>query len=52
MTDEKIQAKVEALKAQRDQLVQEANSSIAYLNGQIAALEALLVPEDTEETAG
>lgn len=49
MTEEKIQKRVEELKAQRDQLVQEANGSIAYLNGQIAALEALLVPEESAE---
>jgi small-conductance mechanosensitive channel len=43
---QKITAKIETLKTQRDQFVREANQQIAFVNGQIAALEALLKPEE------
>lgn len=51
MSEEKIREKIAEIVRQRDQLVQEANGSIAFLNGQIAALEALLAPEESEAEA-
>ena len=42
---QRITAKIDAIKKERDQTVISANQQIAYLSGQIAALEALLKPE-------
>ena len=42
MKTDELQARLTALTAERDQLIQEANSRIAYLNGQIALLSELL----------
>lgn len=50
MTEERIKARIVALKAQRDKLVQEANQQIAAHNGAIGELEALLEPEPEPET--
>lgn len=49
MTEEKVAARIAELKAQRDQFVTEANQQIAFLNGQISALEGMLKPEEPEE---
>ena len=43
--EERIRARIEALKAQRDRFLQEANQQIAAANGAIGELEALLQPE-------
>jgi small-conductance mechanosensitive channel len=43
---QKVTAKIETLKGQREQFVAQANQQIAFFNGQIAALEALLKPEE------
>jgi len=47
MKTDELQARLTALTAERDQLIQEANSRIAYLNGQIALLSELLAAPDT-----
>ena len=47
--EERIRARIEALKAQRDQFVAEANQQIAAANGAIGELEALLQPEPEAE---
>ena len=49
MTEERIKARIEALKAQRDKLIQDANQQIAAHNGAIGELEALLQPEPEAE---
>lgn len=41
---EQIEKRIAELTAERDQLVQEGNARIAYLNGQLAALTALIAP--------
>lgn len=41
MTQAQLKQKAAELAAERDALVQEANQRLAYLNGQIAAYEAL-----------
>lgn len=54
MKTDELQARLTALTAERDQLIQEANSRIAYLNGQIALLSELLAAPVTtaaDETA-
>jgi len=52
MKTDELQARLTALTAERDQLIQEANSRIAYLNGQIALLSELLAaPVTTAEAA-
>ena len=43
---QRITAKIATLRKQRDDLAIQANKEIAYLSGQIAALEALLRPEE------
>ena len=49
--DEKLKTRIAELTAERDMFVQEANTQIAYYNGQIAALQELLDPPEkaTEE---
>jgi len=44
---QRITAKIDAIKKERDQTVISANQQIAYLSGQIAAQEALLKPEQS-----
>ena len=52
MTEERIKARIEALKQQRDRFIAEANQQIAAANGAIGELEALLEPEpETEKEA-
>ena len=46
---DKIEERIAELKAERDQFVQQANQQIAFLNGQIHALEELLKPEAEPE---
>ena len=43
-----IQHKIEALKAERDKFVQQANAQVTFLNGKIAGLEELIAPEAEE----
>jgi hypothetical protein len=43
--EEKIRAEIAKYTTQREQYLVAANREIAYLNGQIASLEALLKPE-------
>jgi uncharacterized small protein (DUF1192 family) len=45
-----LKTKIEALKAQRDLLVEEANKRVAYLNGRIDQLKALVEPEAEVDT--
>lgn len=47
--EERIKARLEALKEQRDRFVVEANQQIAAHNGAIGELEALLEPEPEPE---
>jgi len=49
VTEERIRARIEELKAQRDRFLQEANQQIAAANGAIGELEALLRPEPEAE---
>lgn len=44
--DDRIAARIAELKAERDQLVVQANQQIAFLNGQIHALEEVLKPDE------
>ena len=46
MTEREIRERIENLKAQREQLVTQANLQIANLNGQIQALEELIAPKE------
>ena len=46
MTEERIKARIAQLKAEREQFVVQANNQVAGMNGAIAALEELLVPEE------
>lgn len=46
ITTQRITTKLDALRRERDEFVAQANREIAYRNGQIAALEALLKPEE------
>jgi len=46
MTEQEIAKRIEELKAQREQLVTQANLQIANLNGQIQALEELIAPKE------
>lgn len=48
---EKITQRIEALKAERERFVQQANGQIGAYNGAIAELEALLKPETETEPA-
>lgn len=52
MVNDKIIAKLEALKAQRADFLKQAEQQLAFLNGQIAALEELIQPEDPNESEG
>ena len=45
-----LKTKIEALKAQWDLLVEEANKRVAYLNGRIDQLKALVEPEAEVDT--
>jgi len=47
--EERIRARIEELKEQRDRFLQEANQQIAAANGAIGELEALLQPEPEAE---
>jgi hypothetical protein len=47
--EERIKARIEALKQQRDRFITEANQQIAAANGAIGELEALLQPEPEAE---
>jgi len=46
---DRIKERIEQLKAQRDQLVTQANLQIAKLGGAIEALESLVQEEEPEE---
>jgi hypothetical protein len=45
-----IQHKIEALKQERDKLVQQANAQVTFLNGKIAGLEELIAPKPEPPT--
>ncbi len=49
MTEQEIRRRIEELKAQRDQLVTQANLQIAKLGGAIEALESLIQEEERPE---
>lgn len=49
MNEEDIKRRIEELKAQREQLVTQANLQIAKLSGAIEALESLVQEEEPEE---
>lgn len=47
-----IRNRIETIKKQRDSFITQANQQIAHLNGQIAALEALLPENQPKEEPG
>jgi hypothetical protein len=50
--EERIRQQIERLRAERDEFVRDVNMEIAFRNGQIAALEALLQPDPDTEREG
>jgi hypothetical protein len=51
LNEEKVQARIEELKTQREELIKDANLQVAAINGAIAALESILAPvEETDES--
>jgi hypothetical protein len=48
--EEKIQARVDALKEAREKLVNDTNHQIELLNLAIGELEAIIAPDETNET--
>ena len=51
MIEERIRARIEEIKRERDQYVIGANNRVAEMTGAIQALEALLVPEEADAMA-
>ena len=49
MIEERIRARIEEIKRERDQYVIGANNRVAEMTGAIQALEALLVPEEAQD---
>ena len=48
MIEERIRARIEEIRRERDQFVIGANNRVAEMTGAIIALEALLVPEEAD----
>ncbi len=49
-TQQRIEARIEQLKQERDQYVAQANQQLAAYNGAIGELETLLKPETPQAT--
>ena len=49
MNEDRIRSRREALIKERDDLLQQANARLAYLNGQIALCDELLKPEEPQD---
>jgi len=49
MNEDRIRSRRDALVKERDDLLQQANTRLAYLNGQIALCDELLKPEESQD---
>lgn len=49
MDAQAIQEKIETLKAERDKFVGDVNQQLAFISGQIEALENLIAPPEDAE---
>jgi len=49
MNEDRIRSRRGALVKERDDLLQQANTRLAYLNGQIAMCDELLKPEEPQD---
>jgi len=51
MNEDRIRSRRDALIKERDDLLQQANARLAYLNGQIALCDELLKPEESQDAS-
>jgi hypothetical protein len=51
MNEDRIRTRRETLVKERDDLLQQANTRLAYLNGQIALCDELLKPEESQDAS-